>query len=48
MVLNRYNYIENLNKYYYIDLFEDKTLSKEELKYKLYWHKMALDNIIKH
>ena len=48
MVLNQYNYIENLNKYYYIDLFKDETLNKEEFKYKLYQHKIVLNNIIKY
>ena len=31
-----------------MDLFEDKTLNKKELKYKLYQRKTALDDIIKH
>ena len=48
MVLNRYNYAENLDEYRHADLFEDETLSKEELEHELHRRKTALDDAIKH
>ena len=48
MVLNRYNFIENINIYRHMDLFEDNMISKEELNSKLLLYKMALEKVIAH